>query len=87
MLDNVAHSQTGGVDVDFAQTGALVCRRRGDAGALQLSTIQWIDGAGKNAPLLAKPGAYSMLQISPDGNRLSFVEAGDDWYTTCSGTR
>jgi serine/threonine-protein kinase len=38
--------------------------------------IQWIDGTGKKEPLLAKPGAYYTPRISPDGNRLVSIQAG-----------
>ena len=33
-------------------------------------TIQWIDPSGKKEPFLAKPGAYSDPNLSPDGKRL-----------------
>ena len=79
ILDDVAYfPATGNVDLAFAQTGALVYRRSGNS-VPQMSTIQWVDGAGKKKSLLAKPGAYSDLQISPDGKRLLLVEAADLW--------
>jgi Tol biopolymer transport system component/predicted Ser/Thr protein kinase len=62
-----------GVDLDFAQTGTLVFRRGSGGGGPLMRTIQWVDAAGKKEPLLAKPGPYSSLWISPDGKRLSFV--------------
>jgi serine/threonine-protein kinase len=71
ILDDVAYTPTGTVDLGFAQNGALVYRRGGPARAANLGTIQWIDGAGKKEPLLAKPGAYPQPRISPDGKRLA----------------
>jgi serine/threonine-protein kinase len=78
ILDDVAHSPAGGVDLGFAQNGEMVYRRGGAAGAPQLRTVHWIDAAGKNEPLLSKPGVYSRLRISPDGKRLLLVEARQD---------
>jgi serine/threonine-protein kinase len=58
--------------MDFAQTGTLVYRKSSGRGPGML-TIQWVDGAGKKEPLLAKPGAYLSFGVSPDGKRLAFV--------------
>jgi len=33
--------------------------------------VQWLDGAGKIQPLLAKPGRYQEPSLSPDGSRLA----------------
>ena len=45
---------------------------RGD----RVTTIQWLDAAGKKEPLLAKPGTYGALRLSPDGKRLA-VSVGE----------
>ena len=44
--------------------------RSGGAGS-GLVTVQWLDGAGKTQPLLAKPGFYLRPRLSPDGQRLA----------------
>jgi Tol biopolymer transport system component/predicted Ser/Thr protein kinase len=76
ILDDVTYfPQTGGVDVDVSRTGSLVYRRGGVGGGAPLQTIQWVDGAGKKEPLLAKPGAYEAIRLSSDGTRLAFVVA------------
>jgi len=78
ILDDVAYSNIiGTVDLDFAQTGALVYRRGGAIGGR--SQVQWVDGTGKREPLLAKPGAYSWLRISPDGKRLLLIADQNVW--------
>jgi dipeptidyl aminopeptidase/acylaminoacyl peptidase len=73
ILDDVAYWQSGGVDLGFAQTGALVYRRGSGGGGPRMLTIQWLDGTGNKEPLLAKPGVYGNLRISPDGKRLALV--------------
>ncbi len=42
--------------------------------------MQWLDGAGKLQPLLAKPGPYWDPKLSPDGRRLaiSITEGSND---------
>ena len=37
----------------------------------RLTTVQWLDAAGKTQPLLAKPGRYGYPNLSPDGKRLA----------------
>ncbi len=81
LLDDVAYGiSDGSADLDFAQTGTLVFRRGGGGAGAEMRTIQWVDGAGKKEPLLAKPGAYSaltgtsnLLRLSPDGKRITLV--------------
>ena len=36
-----------------------------------MTTVQWLDAAGKTEPLLAKPGIYADPSLSPDGKRLA----------------
>ena len=36
-----------------------------------MSTVQWLDTAGKKQALLNKPGLYSNPRLSPDGKRLA----------------
>jgi serine/threonine-protein kinase len=40
-----------------------------------LFTAQWLDGAGRTQPLLAKADNYLNLRLSPDGSRLAFSAA------------
>jgi serine/threonine-protein kinase len=81
VLDGIAYqSQLGLAHLDFSRSpagpGALIYRK-GSGGGPQMSTIQWLDGAGKKEPLLAKPGNYRDLRLSPDGRRLALsVEEG-----------
>jgi WD40 repeat protein len=53
--------------------GGTVIYRKGDiaGGPAVMTTIQWLDGAGRKKPLLNKPGIYRALSFSPDGNRLA----------------
>ena len=56
---------------DVSRTGTLVYRKAGGGAADRVTTIQWLDAAGKKEPLLAKPGTYGDLSLSPDGKRLA----------------
>ena len=70
IVDDVASDGTvGTAQFSFSRTGTLVYRRGGeDAGLL---TVQWLDGAGKTQPLLAKLGNYGRPSLSPDSQRLA----------------
>ena len=40
--------------------------------------LLWLDRSGKTEPLLAEPGAYYTIRLSPDGTRLAMtVDLGD----------
>jgi Tol biopolymer transport system component len=70
VLDQVGYNPAlGSAQLDFSQTGTLIYRSGGAGG--DLSTVQWLDAAGKTQPLLAKPGNYGRPGISPDGQRLA----------------
>src|SRR4029077_10280701 len=70
VLEQVTYNiRTGFAEFDFSRTGTLVYRSGGTAGGLV--TVQWLDGAGKLQPLLAKPGFYQRPRLSPDGRRLA----------------
>ena len=58
VLDDVAYSAvTGGGQFAVSRTGTLIYRRStGDVAAM--TTVQWLDAAGKKEPLRATPGAY-----------------------------
>jgi eukaryotic-like serine/threonine-protein kinase len=69
VLDDVSYSPLFGyAQIDVSQTGTLVYRKGAESG---LSVVDWIDRAGKRTPLLAKPGRYAWLRLSPDGHRLA----------------
>jgi len=52
--------------------GVLVYRRAG-ANSGDLWTLEWIDAAGKTEPLPVKPGAFHVLRLSPDGERVALM--------------
>ena len=75
VLEQVAYNASNGFSqLDFSRTGTLVYRS-GTAGS-GLLTLQWLDGAGKTQPLLARPGFYGRPRLSPDGQRL-VIDASD----------
>jgi serine/threonine-protein kinase len=82
VLEEVAYeSRWGSVQLDFSgtSTGAgTLLYRSGGAGAQQV-TVQWLDGAGKVQPLLAKPGDYAHPSLSPDGSRLALSLPDGVW--------
>ena len=70
VLGEVAYSPGyGSSRFAFSRNGTLVYQSGRNANGLV--TVQWLDGAGKAQPLLAKPGAYQRLRLSPDGGRLA----------------
>ena len=78
VLDQVAYtSGNGSAQFDFSWTGTLVYESGGAVGG-GLFTVQWLNGAGKTQPLLAKPDSYLYPHLSPDGQRVA-VSAGDIW--------
>jgi eukaryotic-like serine/threonine-protein kinase len=69
VLERVAYFAISGIaSFDFSRTGTLVY---GSGAEGNLVTVQWLDGAGKMQPLLAKPGYYGFSHLSPDGQRLA----------------
>jgi Tol biopolymer transport system component len=74
ILDDVAYTgQVGTGQYDVAANGTLVYRKGGGAAALGMTTLQWLDAAGKQAPLRAKAGIYSNARLSPDGKKLAMA--------------
>ena len=72
VLDDVAYDGAAGfAQFDVSRGGTLVYRRASGGG--NAMTVQWIDSAGKQAPLQAKPGNYQQPHLSPDGKRLMMV--------------
>ncbi len=79
ILDDVKFNpQTSAADLSFSRDGTLVYRAgvAGAAASTTLSTIQWIDTAGKRSPLLATPGPYQTPKLSPDGKLLAMMLVG-----------
>ena len=71
ILDDVADDTLGGAgQLDFSRTGTLVYRK---ASASVGTIVQWVDPAGKKEPLLAKPGDYGWLSLSPEGKRVALT--------------
>jgi serine/threonine-protein kinase len=76
ILDDVAWvGQSGYANIDSARNGTLIYRFGGDPVGLGLSSIGWLDSAGKKESLGAKPGHYADPRLSPDGKRLALVVA------------
>ncbi len=80
VLDQVAYNpQYGSAQLDFSGVASgpgTLLYRRGGATASKLVTVQWLDSEGKMQPLLAKPGTYTRLRLSPDGQRLALEIPG-----------
>jgi Tol biopolymer transport system component len=73
ILDDVEYAPaTNEADLSFSRNGTLVYRA-GAASAAALTTLEWIDAAGKRLPLLAKPGVYSTPTLSPDGRKVALI--------------
>lgn len=71
VAENVSYSRTFGyAQVDISQTGTLVYRKGAESGP---SVAAWLDRSGAATPLLARPGRYNWLRLSPDGRRLALV--------------
>jgi serine/threonine-protein kinase len=82
VVDGVAYEKfTGAALFDISRTGTLVYRKTGGGGGRstairggdRVTTIQWLDAVGKKTPLLATPGTYEALRLSPDGKRLAVL--------------
>jgi Tol biopolymer transport system component/predicted Ser/Thr protein kinase len=71
VLDDVGFSpRTYESQFDVSRTGTMVYWRA--AGFTEvMTTIQWVDSAGKRQPLASKPGGYRYVRLSPDGGRLA----------------
>ena len=70
IVDDVASNGVlGTAQFSFSRNGTLVYRRGGEDD--RFLTVQWLDGAGKMQPLLAKQGNYGIPSLSPDGQRVA----------------
>src|SRR5260370_26062951 len=71
VLDHVSYSSSFGfAQLDFSRTGAFIYRKDNEEQVI----VELQDGAGRTEPLLAKPGHYLWPRLSPDGQRLAFVD-------------
>ncbi len=90
VLEDVSNnSDYGFAQLDFSQSGTVLYHKGRTQG---LTTIQWLDGAGKTESVRDEPGLYQMPRVSPDGSRLALsVTEGPDaavWvYDSRRGTR
>ncbi len=73
ILEGVAHDEKlgGGADFDVSRSGTLVFRKSAASGS-KMTTVQWLDDAGKKVALLGRPSFYREPCLSPDGKRLAF---------------
>jgi len=75
-LEEVAgYPVSGGGQLDFSQAGILVYLAGKSAPAS--GSPVWLDGAGKEVPLLTAPGQLLTPRFSPDGKRLALSVNGD----------
>ena len=73
VLDDVAHFQvSGGGQLAVSRSGTVIYRPD-IGGVAAMTTVQWLDAAGRKAPLRATPGAYQTPRLSPDGKRIALV--------------
>jgi serine/threonine-protein kinase len=78
VLEHVAYSTAWGYpELDVSRTGTLVYRS--SRSSKDLVTVHWLDELGNTSPLLPVPGNYSFPTLSPDGDRLAIISAGDIW--------
>ncbi len=72
VLDDVGVRQFEQSQFEISRTGTLVYKNasRGSGSTAPLSTIQWVDAAGRSEPVVSKPGTYRSARWSPDGKRL-----------------
>jgi serine/threonine-protein kinase len=82
LLDDLAAGGIGARSVagqfDVSRTGTLAYLRGTAAGGAAFPMMV-MDSAGKTAPVLAQPGAYSMPRFSPDGKRIAYVLGSEVW--------
>jgi Protein kinase domain/WD40-like Beta Propeller Repeat len=71
VLDDVGFNpRTYESQFDVSRTGTMVYWRA--AGFTEeMTTIQWVDAAGKREPLVSMPRGYRYVRLSPDGGRLA----------------
>ena len=71
VLERVIYDPSfGGARFAFSEAGTAIYQS-GNAPVNGHVMLQWLDNAGRVQPLLAKPGSYTRLKISPDGQRIA----------------
>ena len=70
LQDVDSRSGDGGAAFDTSRTGVFVYES--DV-APSRSTVQWLEKSGNLQPLIAAPGNYNQIRLSPDGKRLAVV--------------
>jgi serine/threonine-protein kinase len=85
LLDDVAEGGiAGNGQFDFSPAPAghgTFVYLNGKTGASVMGwPINWLNNNGKTEPLLAAPGPYMTLRLSPDGKRLAFSLAASDLF-------
>jgi eukaryotic-like serine/threonine-protein kinase len=65
--------RSGGWNYDFSQNGSFVYESQPRD---PITSIFWLDRAGKLSPLQTAPGFYATPRFSPDGSRLAFSMSG-----------
>ena len=83
--DVAANPITGGGQFDFSNTGTFVYAA--GKSAAQAWQVDWLDGSGKHAAILAAPGAYAVPRLSLDGRKLTFMGAETSTFTIWTGIR
>jgi len=79
LLDDVASNpSTGGGQFDFSATGTFVYIAGKSAGLGW--QVAWLDTSGKVQPLPIASEPFSVLRLSPDGKKLTFVAGSSDVY-------
>ena len=73
--DVAAESLIGVGQFDVSRTGTFIYRRA-SGGSGGLTTLQWVDPAGRREPLRADPGTYLYPRLSPDGKRMALTVIG-----------
>jgi Tol biopolymer transport system component len=77
VLDDVRfHLQTFESQFDVSRAGTMVYRKAGAGSTYTLTTIEWVDAAGKRQQLVSKAGGYQAVRLSPEGKRLAVAVIG-----------
>jgi serine/threonine-protein kinase len=77
LSDAVLDPRTGGAQFDVSRGGTLVYRKHAGGAASTPMHVQWLDGTGKQEPLLGKPGVYvGTPRLSRDGRLAIAIRDG-----------